>query len=148
VGGGSGRGRQPTGPRWVVQAALPLLMDADSTNRTPVPSTNWTWRKVRMWESPTPPQQTSAPKAPTTRLKGRSRNAPITIEVTYRGGSQCWYRIRARGQLFSIPGDRAIHDVMEYINSAHTAWRVADEDPGRHRHPSGGIDGGTVPGGP
>jgi hypothetical protein len=95
-------------------------MDRDSTTEQTFPSTTWGWRHVRLWERPTPPQQAQPPKALPRRLRGRDRKAPITITVQYTAGAQCWYRITARGEVFSVPGDRAIHDVMEYINAAHS----------------------------
>lgn len=50
------------------------------------------------------------------RLTTRDPREPLTITVTYRGGAECWYEIRARGTTIRRPGHVAIHDLFRWIN--------------------------------
>lgn len=37
------------------------------------------------------------------------------MSVTYRGGPECWWEIKARGEVWRVPGVIALHDVMRHI---------------------------------
>ena len=50
------------------------------------------------------------------RLVPRNPREPLTITVTYRGGSECWWEIRARGTVVRRPGSEALHDVLAHLS--------------------------------
>ena len=80
------------------------------------PSTTWRWetRRVRV-----PPEATSTASPEATRLKRlyeRDRRKPLTIVVTYRGGAECWWELRARGKVVRQPGAIALHDVLSLFD--------------------------------
>lgn len=82
-------------------------------NRSGSTTSSFQWRRVR-----------SAPQAPTGqppkassqhRLTRWDAREPLTLQVTYRGGSEAWYEVRARGRTYRVPGHRALVDVMEQV---------------------------------
>lgn len=84
--------------------------------QTFVPSTTWEWRCVKLREA-TPEAPVAAARAKRGRLVAfRSRWRPITIQVSYSGGAESWWRITARGTSWFFPGHRALEDVMKVIN--------------------------------
>lgn len=50
------------------------------------------------------------------RLARRDPRDPLTVTITYRGGPECWWEIRARGTVIRRPGSVALHDVLSWIN--------------------------------
>jgi hypothetical protein len=67
---------------------------------------------------PEPAGRATAPKA-ASRWYGLSRRDPkakLTLQVTYRGGSECWWLVTARGRSAVFPGHLCLHDVMREIN--------------------------------
>jgi len=50
------------------------------------------------------------------RLTPRDPRDPLTVTVTYRGGSECWWEIRARGVVIRRPGHVALHDVLSHLS--------------------------------
>lgn len=83
------------------------------------PSTTWAWRKVKIAPAPKAPRE-QRPKGPSKPLasvwNGRET---LTISVRYRGGAECWYELKSRGQTVRIPGHVALHDVMGRIYGQH-----------------------------
>lgn len=85
-------------------------------------STTYTWKRVKM----TPPRRgptSTAPKAPLrARLSRWNPRDSLTITVKYRGGSECWYELKARGRTYRVPGYVDLHSVMEgvYNDGRHT----------------------------
>lgn len=80
------------------------------------PSTTWGYRRVKMPSSA--PQASSASRRgrhPAT-LSKRNPREPLTITVTYRGGPECWWEIKARGVTFRRPGYVALHDLLSEVN--------------------------------
>jgi len=49
-------------------------------------------------------------------LPVRRRTEHLHLVIRYRGGSECWYLIEARGRHGVFPGVVALHDVMDEIN--------------------------------
>nr|CRY96850.1 hypothetical protein [uncultured prokaryote] len=49
------------------------------------------------------------------RLAERDPREPLTITVTYRGGSECWWELRARGVTIRRPGSLSLHDVLMWL---------------------------------
>jgi len=50
------------------------------------------------------------------RLLPRDPRDPLTVTVTYRGGSECWWEIRARGVVVRRPGHVSLHDVLAHLS--------------------------------
>lgn len=42
---------------------------------------------------------------------------PLTIQIRYRGGSEAWWFIEARGSSGAFPGHMCLHDVMREVNN-------------------------------
>jgi len=49
------------------------------------------------------------------RLTQHPQRTPLTIQVSYRGGAECWWTIKARGRTWRRPGTLALHDVLQDI---------------------------------
>lgn len=49
------------------------------------------------------------------RLARRDPRDPLTIVVTYRGGAECWWEIKAWGVTIRRPGSVALHDVLDHL---------------------------------
>jgi len=45
----------------------------------------------------------------------KQKRSGITVQVVYRGGSEMWYEVRARGSAKRYPGYFAIHDIMRDV---------------------------------
>jgi hypothetical protein len=68
-----------------------------------------------------PPQagEPQRPKGtPQALLRRRDRRKPLTITVTYRGGPECWWELRARGAIVRRPGHVALEDVLSQFDGA------------------------------
>jgi hypothetical protein len=80
-------------------------------------STTWEWRKTKI-RRPPDGQQTTRPKGGHWHgLPPRPIRETITLTVTWRGGPECWYEIKARGRTGRVPGWLSFHDVMMRINN-------------------------------
>lgn len=91
-------------------------MGPERKTEQPFPTTTWEWKQVKV-RRPAGGHSGSAPKAPRWfRLPPRNPREPLTIKVKFRGGSECWYEVHARGSIGRFPGYIAIHDIMSEIN--------------------------------
>lgn len=73
----------------------------------------WEYRKVRRRPKG---QKPSTPKA--SRWGRRSALNPrdrLTLEIHFRGGAECWYEVRARGEVGRFPGYVDLHQVAQEI---------------------------------
>jgi hypothetical protein len=78
-------------------------------------STTWAWIRVKVSPAPQAPGGQRR-KAPSKRLRAPwNPRDPLTVLVRYRGGSECWYELRARGRTYRAPGHLAINDIMDRI---------------------------------
>jgi len=78
-------------------------------------STTWGWRQVKL--QPARRAQSGARQGPS-RFSGLSRwprREPITLTVTYRGGAESWWLVRARGRTVAFPGHRTLEDVLAEV---------------------------------
>lgn len=81
----------------------------------PFPSTHWEWRRVKI-ASPPEARKGRAPKAGRWWFLPRwPDRKPLPMTVKFRGGSECWYEVHARGQTGRFPGTASIHDVMREV---------------------------------
>lgn len=79
-------------------------------------STTWSWetRRVRAVARQGQPGVRKAG-----RFRGLQRRDPksrLTITVAYRGGTEAWYVVEARGRVVPFTGVTALHDMMTEIN--------------------------------
>ena len=73
----------------------------------------------------TPAGRARVPKAPRwSHLTRRPLNKKLTIQVTYRGGSEAWWLVEARGSHGAFPGHMCLHDVIREVTGN---WAVTDE---------------------
>lgn len=90
------------------------MHDNDSTNKR-LPSTQWTWKMVRVPATPPGPGNTSPKASSSPALSQWDRRTPLTVIVTYRGGPECWFEFRARGKVWRRPGVLCVLDLMNEI---------------------------------
>jgi hypothetical protein len=89
-------------------------MDPASNGR--IPSTTWKWSTRTIRVPAGGHKQEPAEGSPTKRLYERERRKPLTVVVTYRGGAECWWELRARGKVVRMPGVMALHDVLSQFD--------------------------------
>lgn len=64
-------------------------------------------------------------------VRRRDWKEPLTIQVRFRGGSEAWWFVEARGCQQAFPGHMSIHDVMAVV----TGWYN-----GHQRGPDGSVE--------
>lgn len=80
-------------------------------------SPTWAWRRVRV-RRPPEAHSDSRPKGDHfRRLPRRDPREPLKITVSYRGGSEAWYELHARGGVLRRPGVISLHEIMTIINN-------------------------------
>lgn len=83
-------------------------------------STTWEWRKTRI-RRPPDGHTNSRPKGGHWHgLSPRPIRESITLTVSWRGGPEAWYEIKARGRTGRVPGWLSFHDVMMRINNTES----------------------------
>lgn len=79
-------------------------------------STTWVAKPDRMRGTRREGQQ-DVPQAPSFRkMRQRKRSDPLEVRIRYRGGSEAWWLVEARGTRQAFPGHMALHDVMSIVN--------------------------------
>lgn len=78
-------------------------------------STTWERRSVKIRQRRRPPRGASPEASARRSLAPWRRREPLTIQIVYRGGSEAWYRIKARGAVWYVPGHESLEDVMSSI---------------------------------
>lgn len=68
---------------------------------------------------PERPRQSRGAAASLPFLSGRNPREPLTITVRYRGGSEAWWRLEARGRVWHVPGHIALHDALSWVQEGH-----------------------------
>ena len=86
------------------------------------PSTTWVHKPDRIRTGSAPQAKRAAGSSRWSKLTRRRPEERLTITVKYRGGSECWYHIQARGSHGAFPGVMALHDVMREINDGNRHW--------------------------
>jgi len=79
-------------------------------------STTYGWKPVKVTRQRRNGQHGSAGGRRWHGLTRRPKESQLTLTVTYKGGSEAWWLVQARGRSGVFPGYRAIHDVMAEIN--------------------------------
>lgn len=92
--------------------------DKDPANEPDRPSTTFVWKRAKMSRAP----QASVNSQPKAGISAFRRLPPwpwrrksLHLTVTYRGGSECWFEIHARGHVLRRPGYTALVDVVKDI---------------------------------
>ncbi len=79
------------------------------------PSTKWEWRPVKMKPPPAGQDTARAKRGRWWGLATWPRQRKMTLTVQWRGGSQSWWLVTARGRSGTFPGNAAIEDVMATV---------------------------------
>jgi hypothetical protein len=80
-------------------------------------STTWTPKPDRLSIAARRASKTAG-RSPSFRgLKRRDPREPLTIKVRYRGGSEAWVLVEARGVVQAYPGHLSAYDLLMAINS-------------------------------
>lgn len=89
-----------------------MLRPDDRNTNIGSPSTTWGWRRVKIGRPPEA-QGTARLRSSSAALRpGRDPRTPLTVQVTYRGGPECWWELRSRGLILRRSGATAIHDAL------------------------------------
>lgn len=64
----------------------------------------------------TPPPQAKDHSAAKPHLLPLALRKPVTLTLSYRGGSEGWVEVRARGAVWRFTGPTAIHDVCLLVH--------------------------------
>lgn len=54
------------------------------------------------------------------RLAARDPREPLTITVSFRGGTECWWEIKGRGVTIRRPGVTSLHDVLSHLQGRNS----------------------------
>jgi hypothetical protein len=88
---------------------------SDTAGEQTFPSTTYAWRKVKMKPPPAGHQTVRAKRGRWHGLPTWPRHRQLRIEVTYRGGAESWWLVKARGRHGVFPGCLALDDVMAQV---------------------------------
>lgn len=84
-------------------------------------STTWEYRRVKIGplahRASTAAEPGKAGRRYFLRLARRNPRQPLSVTIKYRGGSECWVEIVARGGVLRVPGHAAVYDVLMTLNS-------------------------------
>lgn len=79
----------------------------------PSTTSEWEWRKIKRR-----PQGTDTARAKRGRWYGLAtwpRRRTLSIQITWRGGPESWWLVKARGRHGVFPGFLSIEDVMAAV---------------------------------
>lgn len=85
-------------------------MGSQPEPNTCAPSTTFEWRRVKVAKRPKGIGKPGVARPPLSSLSPSS--GPLTITVEYRGGSEDWWHLKARGKRWVLPGHRQLTDVL------------------------------------
>jgi hypothetical protein len=77
-----------------------------------VGSTTWVSEQRKIRPAPQAKEHRASAASTLRGLLPWPRRKPLTLTLTFRGGSACWYEIRGRGRTIRRPGVIALHDLM------------------------------------
>lgn len=80
------------------------------------PSTTWTARPDKLRPDPAGRATRPAKQGRFYGLGKRDRTVPLDVKIRFRGGSEAWYLVEARGRAVAFPGHLCLHDVMREVN--------------------------------
>lgn len=99
--------------------------DSETNTRSPSQTTVWKYAKIAV--RPKDPDEERS-QSSFRRLPWARQTDPINCTIEFRGGPQCWWEIRARGAIYRVTGDLALHDVMSGILSGELVGRTPETD--------------------
>ncbi len=83
----------------------------------PEASTRFEWRPVKIRPAPQAQARRGAKRSSFRRLPRSDRTREITLRIVYRGGSESWWLVKARGEHGVFTGMCALEDVMRAVHS-------------------------------
>lgn len=108
-------------------------MPDDPRIEPPFPSTNFAWKRVKIKPPPAGHVTARAKRGRWWGLATWPRSRSLTITVSYRGGPESWWLVKARGRHGVFPGVAALEDVMA---SVFNEWNGPVWSPNGHRNVS------------
>lgn len=78
-------------------------------------STTYEWKRVKISQRRNGPRKAPPGGRHPKQLTPWPRRQRLELRVTYRGGSEGWYEVRARGQVWRFPGCLCLEDVLSSI---------------------------------
>lgn len=90
-------------------------MAQQSESERTFPSTTWEWRRVKMKPPPAGHSTARAKRGRWYGLPTWPRQRKLSVELTWRGGPESWWLVKARGRHGVFPGHAAIEDVMAQV---------------------------------
>lgn len=82
-------------------------------------STTWSYRKVKIRSAPQAKQDGRRKASSKHSLRRRDARERLSVTIAYRGGAEAWWIIEARGERWTFPGHRCLHDVLWSINEGN-----------------------------
>lgn len=82
-------------------------------------STTWAYRKIKLRSAPQANSTGRRRRSSRSSLRRRDARERLSIVITYRGGAEAWWLIEARGERWTFPGHRCLHDVLWSINEGN-----------------------------
>lgn len=82
-------------------------------------STTWAFRKVKIRTAPQANGTARRRRSSKLSLRRRDARERLSIVIMYRGGSEAWWVIEARGERWTFPGHRSLHDALWSINEGN-----------------------------
>lgn len=89
-------------------------MDPVANEHSSSTLSEWEYRKVM--RRPAGPTGQRGEATPLKRLALRNRRKPLTVTITYRGGPESWWELRARGKVVRVPGHRFVEDALSQFD--------------------------------
>lgn len=90
-------------------------MPANRNPNTRSGSTTFAWRRVKIASAPQASSRSGPSGLHSALVARRDPRKPLTVTIVYRGGSECWWELRARGMVVRRPGHLQLHDVLSEL---------------------------------
>lgn len=91
------------------------MATSDASN-TRTGSTTWEWQTRRVRAVARQGQQGVRKAGRFRGLQRRDSKSRLTLTIAYKGGTEAWYVVEARGRVVPFTGVTALHDMMREIN--------------------------------
>jgi hypothetical protein len=98
-------------------------MSLDDIANACLPSTTYAWKRVRIPGTPERARVSGSEATSSGRFSRTwPRRDPLTLTIKYRGGSEGWYEVRARGRVFRRPGWVDVETLMRDVYGESSSW--------------------------
>lgn len=92
-------------------------MPPTKTDTKPTAAAEWRWRKTRVMTDPSAERAAPRRRSGFLRLPRADRRHSVTITVVYKGGTESYWLVKARGEHQIFAGHLALEDVMARVLS-------------------------------